>query len=133
MCGSVLKAANLAAAGVLYAPEDFKAAPIELLRFVCNGCGAKNSRFDFVPDSMWGLDVSATCHIHDWMYQEGTMHEDKLEADRVMLNNLLRLIERQDGWCQVMLKPLRRRRALKYYEAVVQFGGPAFWNGKELA
>ena len=60
------------------------------------------------------------------MYHVGQTVDDKQEADRVFLNNMLRLIEDASGW----LKCLRRRRALKYYEAVVVFGGPAYWAGK---
>lgn len=60
------------------------------------------------------------------MYHVGQTVADKEEADRVFLNNLLRLIEAGSGW----LKMLRRRRALDYYQAVVAFGGPAYWAGK---
>ena len=54
--------------------------------------------------------------------------EDKQHADREFLNNLLRIIESIDKWYYPTM--LARRRALKYYEAVVAFGGVAYWEGK---
>jgi len=97
---------------------------------LCNGCGAANAKFDFVPDTIWGLCITPACHVHDAMYSQGKNIEDKASADRTFMNNLLRLIERELGWLGKLLKPFRRRRALKYYEAVVAFGGPAFWSNK---
>ena len=46
--------------------------------------------------------------------------------DRAFLNNMLRIIEAESKW----LTWLRRSRAMKYYSAVRDFGGPAFWKGK---
>ena len=110
----------------LYEPASFTKASAAQKKKICNGCGAANSKFDFVPDTIYGLKICAVCDRHDWMYHKGKDIYDKEEADRVFLNNLLRLIESGSRW----LKPLRRRRALKYYEAVVVFGGPAYWRGK---
>ena len=62
------------------------------------------------------------------MYAVGVTQADKDEADRVFLNNMLRIIEAKTEFGP--LKPLRNRRALKYYEAVKYFGGSAYWNHK---
>lgn len=110
----------------LYMPGPYIEADDNIKALICNGCGAAKSKFDFVPDTVWGLDITPACHIHDWMYHHGKTIDDKDEADRVFLNNMLRLIERGNRF----LKPLRRRRALKYYESVVAFGGPAYWANK---
>lgn len=110
----------------LYAPEAYWQLSPAAKAVICNGCGSAQAKFDFVPDSIWGLSIKPVCDIHDFMYLFGQTLADKEEADRVFLNNLLRLIEAGSGW----LKMLRRRRALKYYEAVVAFGGPAYWDGK---
>ena len=64
------------------------------------------------------------------MYYVGETIEDKAEADRVFLNNMLRLVEADNTWFGRVLKMLRRRRALEYYEGVTAFGGPAYWEGK---
>lgn len=126
---SLGRAYDLATTGSLYAPASFLNTPMKTLRALCNGCGAANSKFDFVPDRVYGTSINEACHIHDFMYSEGTTLEDKEEADRVFLNNMIRLIERdKHKWYKPTM--LQRRRALKYYEAVVSFGGSAYWAGK---
>jgi len=56
----------------------------------------------------------------------GSSDEDKKIADLRLLCNLMVLINKKGGF----LKWFRRRRALKYYEAVREFGDDAFWSGK---
>lgn len=114
----------------LDADPSYHAATYSKKLSVCNGCGSANAKFDFVPDNIWGLKIKPACDIHDWDYHIGKTIEDKNRGDRRFLNNCLRLIEAQTSWIGKRLKPLRRRRALKYYEAVVYLGGPAFWDGK---
>jgi hypothetical protein len=62
------------------------------------------------------------------VYKRQLWHEDKEEADRVFLWNMLRIIHARTS--SRILTWLRRRRAYKYYLAVKHFGGPAFWAGK---
>jgi hypothetical protein len=112
----------------LFAPLSYRGAPKEVRDIAVNGCGTGGWKGALVPETMWGLDIREACNIHDWMYLAGETIADKEEADRVFLNNLLRIIETDSRW--EWLAALRRRRALKYYEAVRVFGGPAFWNGK---
>jgi len=81
-----------------------------------------------VPDTIYGVSVSAACSCHDFMYAHGKTPDDKCEADTVFLNNMIRLIEAHGGWWPIQF--LRLRRALIYYEAVSHFGGTAFWNEK---
>lgn len=119
----------LAAQGILYAPASFLATPVSQLNEVCNGCGSARAKFDFIPDRIYGTDISSACHIHDWMYSEGRSIEDKEEADRVFLNNLCRLIQR-DKYKWYKPTCLQRARAKEYYLAVKYFGGSAFWAGK---
>lgn len=116
--------------GLLYGPASFKTASLKTLNEVCNGCGAASAKFDFVPDTIYGMYIGHACNVHDWMYNEGRTLEDKKEADRVMLNNILRLIDFHPKWYRP--KFLMRRRAKKYYYAVKCFGGPAFWAGKGI-
>lgn len=111
----------------LYAPPMYQLLTPESKAEICNGCGAKGYGW-LIPDSMWFLNITEACNIHDFMYLVGVDEEDREEADRVFLNNLIRIIEAKTKlW---PLKMLRHRRALKYYEAVRYFGGPAFWTGK---
>ena len=126
---SIERTQALAIAGVLFAPAAFKLAKPEMLKGICNGCGAANAKFDFVPDRIYGTSINEACHIHDFMYATGFSIEDKDEADRVMLNNMFRLIERdKHKWYKPTL--LQRQRAKKYYLAVAMFGGAAFWVNK---
>ena len=89
-----------------------------------NGCGSRDG-ID-VPDTVYGLSITASCNIHDFMYAVGTTIEDKKKADRVFMNNMVRQV-RDGGW---ILRPLRLARVHKYYLAVKYFGASAFWEGK---
>jgi hypothetical protein len=112
----------------LYAPQSFIEASPEVRAAVANGCGAAGWKVDLVPDTLYGLDISDCCDIHDWQYREGETIEDKDSADRTLLNNLLRKINAVTT--RRWLRWLRRKRALAYYQSVVEFGGPAFWADK---
>jgi len=126
---SLSKAYEFALSGVLYAPTSFLNTPMLELEKICNGCGADNAKFDFVPDSIYGTSINEACHIHDFMYSIGRTIEDKEESDRIFLNNLCRLIERdKHKWYKPTV--LQRIRAKEYYIAVHYFGGSAFWSGK---
>ena len=129
MCSTVDETLDLVAADILFAPKGFLGTSNIELEKICNGCGAANAKFDFVPDTIYKHCIGPVCHIHDYMYHKGKTLKAKEEADRVMLNNLLRMINRVTGW-KSMLKMPMRRRALKMYEAVNAYGGPAFWEGK---
>jgi hypothetical protein len=112
----------------LFAPRGYwKLDPLTLME-LCNGCGTKGLGGLLVPDSLYGINITEACNIHDYMYVEGMFPEDKDEADRTFLNNMLRLITFYGG--PRILQWLRRRRAYSYYLAVKHFGGPAFWNRK---
>lgn len=111
---------------VLYAPEGYWTATDR--DQICNGCGTKGLGGVLVPDTLYGLSITEACNIHDWMYAYGETHADKEEADRVFLNNMVRIIHH--GTKYRWLKAVRLRRARKYYLAVKYAGGPAYWAGK---
>lgn len=111
----------------LFAPESYYRLSEEDKAAICNGMGSANSILSpIIPNTMYLLDVEECGNIHDFMYYIGKTLEDKKEADRVFLNNMLRVIDAKGGW----LVWFRRSRARKYYLAVKYFGGPAFWDGK---
>lgn len=116
----------------LYEPISYVTATCDEKRRVCNGCGSAQAKFDFVPDSIYGLKITPACNIHDWMYHKGKTLADKEEADRVFLNNMLRLIEGSTSFFgkRKFIKRRRRVRAKVYYECVRWWGGPAYWEGK---
>lgn len=116
----------------LTAPLEYlQADPAERDR-ACNGCGTKGLGGWITPDTLYGLSITEACNIHDWQYFYGRSILDKKAADRTFLNNLVRIVDAAPRMTLLdrILAPLRRRRALKYYEAVRHFGGPAFWEGK---
>ena len=110
----------------LFAPEIYWLLSEEARAEIVNGCGTRGILGLLVPDSIWGLCITPACNIHDFMYSVGVTTKDKEEADRVFLNNMLRMID--DGvW---ILKRPRIIRARTYYASVKVCGGPAFWAGK---
>jgi len=113
---------------LLFAPAEYWRLTRDEKSRICNGCGAKGLCGYVIPDTIWGLCITEPCDIHDYQYETGLTHEDKMSADRSLLYNILRLIDAAGG--NAILKYLRRRRAYKYYEGVCAFGGPAFWAGK---
>jgi hypothetical protein len=115
----------------LFAPESYHLASKEVRDRVTNGCGTAGWKGWLVPDTVYFLSIKAACQIHDWMYAAGTTLADKEEADRVFLNNMMRIINAAGGWG--ILVQARRTRAREYYEAVKYCGGPAFWDGKNKA
>jgi len=90
-----------------------------------NGCGAGWTA-SLIPDRWFGLDFTMPCAIHDEMYALGITNEDKEIADRVFYNNMLRVVETRPKCLQF----LGRRLALRYYQAVRDFGSVAYWSGK---
>jgi hypothetical protein len=115
---------------LLWAPPEYWQLTPAQRADICNGCGAKGWGGYIVPDTLLGLSITDACHIHDYMYHTGETLDDKRAADRVFLNNALRLIEAGTQW--PWLQRARTRRAHVYYQAVSNFGGPAFWSDKNL-
>ena len=107
----------------LYAPEGYTAMDPDKRQALVNGCGTRGFN---VPDKFLGLRMTPACNIHDYMYTTGETIEDKKEADRVFLNNMLRIIREKGGWFE---KP-RMAMAYFYFQMVRIFGGPAFWKDK---
>lgn len=113
----------------LFAPASYWTCTEATRREVVSGCGpGRGWKAFLVPETLWGLSIRAACDIHDWMYHLGETVDDKKEADRVFLNNMIRIIEARTRWS--WLKRMRLRRARIYYLAVCWFGGPAFWARK---
>ena len=112
----------------LFAPKEYWSMPKKTIDKITGGCGPSGTGDMIVPDTIYGLSVKSACRIHDFMYYFGENLEDKDRADRVFLNNMIRLIK--NGSKFFILRKLRLLRALTYYRAVKYFGGAAFWAGK---
>ena len=112
----------------LYAPPDYWRLSSLQKEAICNGCGPNSWKIDIVPDNPLGIPFREPCNIHDYMYYVGKTHEDKEVADRVFLNNMMRVIQAHAK----TLDDIDRGQwiASLYYEAVRLAGGQAFWEGK---
>lgn len=112
----------------LYAPLNYWNATKEQLDTITNGCGTAGWKGLLVPETLFGLSVSESCNIHDWMYHHGKTVEDKEEADRVFLNNMTRTVNAKKSFW--LLRKLRLWRAKTFYNAVKDYGSDAFWANK---
>ena len=114
----------------LKAPDRYYNLSVKEKAQICNGMGAKDSLISwFVPNTFYGLDMTECGNIHDYMYHVGETQEDKNNADRVFLNNMIMTINARSS--NVFMRWIRRSRAMKYYTAVAEAGNTAFWAGKK--
>lgn len=113
----------------LYAPISYWETSIEEVDKVTGGCGPGGFGDFLVPDRIWGLSIFIACRIHDWMYHVGKTLQDKEQADRIFLNNMVRIIQGNPSKFK-FLNRWRLKGAKNYFWAVSMFGGPAFWNSK---
>ena len=108
----------------LYAPSEFWELSTDERNRISNGCGAASAAIDYVPDTIFGLNISASCDIHDFGYYLGGTEQDKFIADLFLLINTLQIIKQHGGW--KFMKALRYSRAIKYFYAVDFYGDDAF-------
>lgn len=102
--------------GVLIAaPVSFFSIPEYELPFYYNGCGAGGIGGILTPDSIYGLNITYQCNIHDHMYERACCEEDEIVADAILTSNLIALIIAKSN--TIMAWP-RLIRASKYMIAV---------------
>jgi hypothetical protein len=99
-------------------PEDFKSF----------GCGPGGVGDILVPDTMYGMDVSDACRIHDWYYRfySDNTEDGRRTADDILKNNLLRIVRAKSR--NKIIRWLRVRRCRTYYSIVRFAGGPAYYE-----
>jgi hypothetical protein len=93
---------------------------------VINGCGPGGLGDLLIPDRVYGLNIKPACKIHDWMY---TIYNDEFGfelANKIFLDNMIRI--NNSATKNRLLKYLRSRRILKYYLAVRYFGRLFFYD-----
>ena len=93
-------------------------------KLVCNGVGPRGFLEKIIPETIFGLNITEPANIHDWMYNKGKTKKDKIEADIIFLDNMLRTIDNAGG--NFLIKLLRTIRAATYYRFVRDFGDQAF-------
>ena len=112
----------------LHAPESYWNTPSEEIDKITGGCGPGGLGDFLVPDKILGLSIFKSCRIHDYEYHIGKNLADKIKADNRFRDNMVRIIKVKTKW-----KWLRKSRlwfAKRYYRAVKEYGGPAFWDDK---
>ena len=97
--------------------------PLSMLRLnmdaimeMTNGCGREGIEGRIVPDTIWGLDISPVCRVHDYMYMHAETLAEENYSDAIFGANLISLIQQKTKFAP--LKWLRLRRAYKYIDAV---------------
>jgi len=96
---------------------------------ICNGAGAAGVWYSrFIPNTLYGLDCTDVFDIHDYGYWAGKTLYERDSIDLDLLRNLTIKINAQSN--SKILASLRRRRALKYYVAVLYGGKDAYRKNK---
>lgn len=105
----------------------------EQLADISNGCGPAGQKMKLVPDEILGVDFKDACNGHDGCYAFGVDEEDKREADRCFLHNLLHAVDehcKANGILDHLERIACRKAAFAYYLAVASWGDGAFYAGK---
>ena len=113
----------------IYAPITYWELSPEDKKEICNGCGSKDGLK--VPNTFWGLNIEEACNIHDYMYNNGKTHYDKLFADAMFRLNLTVIIDAKETFKDKLFSVLRHYRSGTYYIAVAKYGNYSFWKDKE--
>lgn len=87
---------------------------------ICNGCGSKGG-ID-VPDTMYGLSVTKSCDIHDFMWYYAKSIDDLHEANDIFYDNMKSEIKNGSWW----FRGVRYIRAHTYYRAVSLIGTESY-------
>jgi hypothetical protein len=98
----------------LIAPLSYWQAKDDKLDDQINGCGPSYLPSWIVPDSLFGIRVTESCNIHDWMYYKALSNSDFEKADEIFLKNLNRQIDSNKS----VLNIARRALSYIYFSAV---------------
>ena len=92
-------------------------------------CGAGKVGDKVIPDSIWGVNISPACFIHDQMWALASADWcDFHMSNAILFVNLAAIIQaRSANWAT---RDLRLARAATYLLAVSTVGAPIFWGMK---
>ncbi len=94
-----------------------------------NGCGAKGGiKF---PDTMYFVNVSAACCIHDIEWELAEHYQDLLDANERFDNNLKSITDAESS--NNLMTWLRRSRISKYVSGVELVGTDAYAEERGFA
>jgi hypothetical protein len=125
------EARELAKRNRLVGPARFYGMSLyDLQALIGNGkCGPGQKMGDWlVPDTVYGLSIHPACAIHDYEYAMISSPTDRYKADGNFLMNMMTLVDKNTSRMFLfgtVLRALRHRRVMKYYEAV-RIGGGRF-------
>ena len=98
----------------LHAPDQYWKLDEDEKKKLLNQSGPDGPLNYLVPNHLIGLNVSASCNIHDFMYSKARTSKDFKLADKIFLMNLMTQIEERPG----VITPWRKILAYVYYSAV---------------
>lgn len=105
-------------ANCLWAPDGFwreiSGRDIHYSPHGCNGCGT--ARSFWVPDTMYRLQVTVCCNIHDYMCARSIDEIERRWTDVEFFFNLTAWIDAKSRF--FLIRELRKHRALLYFKAV---------------
>lgn len=112
---------------LLIAPENI-VFPTYLIEHFPHCCGAGEGIGDLlVPESVFGVIISAACFIHDFMWDNMTPSWEYFHASNsIFRTNMSSIINTESGNC--LSRKLRMIRIMEYYEAVDHVGAIIFWS-----
>lgn len=114
----------------LISSDAYKNASKDILKKICNGVGPTGILGWFIPETIWGLNITPAADIHDFDYEVGVTEEDKKIADDNFLTNQFTLIKNGLKW--KWLRRARIRRANFYHFTVKVLGVKHFGNKKNF-
>ena len=95
-----------------------------------SACGAGKLGDYLIPDTLWGLNVSPACYIHDQMWSLAEPSWSDFHASNALLFvNCAFIIQARSA--NFFIRDLRIARAATYLLAVSTLGAPIFWSLKE--
>lgn len=108
----------------LHAPLSFFETEELTLNLMIGGCGPGKIGDALVPDTIYGLNITPACAIHDYEYSTGKSTLEKQKADFRFLCNILIIINKKSKFG--LVRWVRRYRAMSYYSAVADGGNQHF-------
>lgn len=105
---------------LLDVPQGFSESDELYLFYCCNGCGSATAKFDYVPDSIFGLCITAACHLHDFEYEHAYTLGEKLTADERFRVNIHKIVDADRSWWRSKAK---MKNKFEFYFTMVRKAG----------
>ena len=111
----------------MYVPTDMLlASQNELKKANFNKCGPDGALNRLIPNHLLGVEVSASCNIHDWTYQNASSKTGHKNSDLVFLHNMQTQIRAEGGALPIRI--LRHGLAYMYFGAARLYSFFSEWR-----